>query len=56
MQICIMGIFLFENCLEEYLAGIESDTDARFDTYTNKNIKYLFYRYNDPFVLSVKSR
>ena len=25
-----------------YLAGIDADTDAGFDTLTNKNIKYLF--------------
>ena len=41
----------FENDLKEYLAGIDSDNDARFDTLTNKNIKHLFYRYND-FLLS----
>ena len=29
----------FENYLKEYLAGIDAETDARFDTLTNKNIK-----------------
>ena len=41
----------FEKYLKEYLAGIYADTDTCFDTLTNKNIKYLFYRYND-FLLS----
>ena len=37
----------FENYLKEYLAGIDSDTGARFESLTNMNIKYLLYRYND---------
>ena len=41
----------FENYLKKYLAGIDAETDARFDSLTNKNIKYHFYRYND-FLLS----
>ena len=41
----------FENYLKEYLAGIDADTDTRFDTLTNKNIKCFFYKYND-FLLS----
>ena len=41
----------FGNYLKEYLAGIDADTDACYDTLTNKNIKYLSYRYND-FLLS----
>ena len=32
----------FENYLKEHLAGIDADTDVRFDTLTNKNIKHLF--------------
>ena len=35
----------FESYLREFLAGIDADTDARFDNLTKKNIKYLFYRY-----------
>ena len=31
--------------------GINAETDNRFDMLTNKNVKYLFYRYND-FLLS----
>ena len=41
----------YEEYLSEYLAGIDANTDAQFDTLTNKKIKYLFYRYND-FLLS----
>ena len=41
----------FESYLREILAGTDADTDARFDTLTKKNIKYLFYRYNG-FLLS----
>ena len=37
----------FEQYLIEYLPCFDADTDARLDTLTNKNIKYLFYRYND---------
>ena len=38
---------LFENYLLEFLTGIDSETDARLDTLSNKNLKYLLYRYND---------
>ena len=41
----------FEHYLTEFLASLDADTDARLDILTNKNIKYLFYRYND-FLLS----
>ena len=41
----------FQEYLRGYLAGINANIDARVDTLKNKNIKYLFYRYND-FVLS----
>ena len=41
----------FEHYLTEFLASLDADTDARLDTLTNKNIKYLFYRYNN-FLLS----
>ena len=37
----------FEGNLAKVLAGIESETDARLDTLSNKNLKYLLYRYND---------
>ena len=37
----------FEHYLTEFLALLDADTDARLDTLTNKNIKYLFYRYNN---------
>ena len=41
----------FEEYLREYFGGIDSNTEVQFDTLRNKNIKYLFYRYND-FLLS----
>ena len=41
----------FEHYLTEFLASLDADTDARLDTLTNKDIKYLFCRYND-FLLS----
>ena len=41
----------FESYLREFLAGIDADTDARFYTLPNQNMKYLFYRHND-FLLS----
>ena len=41
----------FEEYLREYLVGIESNTDAQFDTLTNKNFKSLYYKYNDFFYL-----
>ena len=41
----------FEHYLSVFLASFDADTDARLDTLTNKNIKYLFSRYSD-FLLS----
>ena len=41
----------FENYLAKFLAGIDSETDARLDTLSNKNLKYLIYRYNDFLIL-----
>ena len=41
----------FEHYLTEFLASLDADTDARLDTLTNKNIEYLFHRYNN-FLLS----
>ena len=41
----------FENYLAKCLAGIDSETDARLDTLSNKNLKYLIYRYNDFLIL-----
>ena len=41
----------FRTCITEFLMGIDVETDNRFDMLTNKNVKYLFYRYND-FLLS----
>ena len=36
--------------MTEFLASLDADTCARLDTLTHKNIKYLFYRYNDFFL------
>ena len=41
----------FSECLTEFLKGIDAEADDRFDMLTNKNVKYLFYGYND-FLLS----
>ena len=38
----------FEHYLSKFLSSFDPDTDARLDS--NKNIKYLFYRYNDFFL------
>ena len=37
----------FEQYLSEFLPAFEANAGAKLDTLTNKNIKYLFYRYND---------
>ena len=36
----------FQCYIKEYLGGIDSD-DNKYNALTNKNSKYLFYRYND---------
>lgn len=41
----------FREYLTEFLQEKNAETDDRFDTITNKNVKYLFLRYND-FLLS----
>lgn len=41
----------FIEYLTEFLQEKNAETDDRFDTVTNKNVKYLFLRYND-FLLS----
>ena len=37
----------FSEYLTEFLQGKDAEADDRFDMLTNKNVKYLFYRYND---------
>ena len=37
----------FSNYIREFLDDLASDTIDRFDMLANKNIKYLFYKYND---------
>ena len=36
----------FRQYLTELLQGIDAETDDRFHTLANKNVKYLFLRYN----------
>ena len=38
----------FKDYLSEFLAGFNAEADTQLDTLTNKCIKYLFYRYNEP--------
>ena len=37
----------FSRCINELLSGIDSEADDRFDLLTNKNVKYLFYHFNN---------
>ena len=36
----------FREYLTKFLLGIDAETDDRFDTLKNKNVKYLFLKYN----------
>ena len=37
----------FSNCLRYFLDDIDAETVGKFDFLTNKNVKYLFYKFND---------
>ena len=37
----------FEQYLSEFLSAFDTDADAKLEIFTNKSIKYLFYRYSD---------
>ena len=41
----------FSNYIREFLDDLYFGTSDRFDMLANKNVKYLFYRYNDFFLL-----
>lgn len=36
----------FSKYINEFLSGIDSEADDRFDLLTDKNVKYLIYRFN----------
>ena len=44
----------FREYLIEFLQGIDAETDDRFDTLTNKSVKYLFLRYKDLPAVSIR--
>ena len=37
----------FSNYLRYFLDNIDAETVDKFDFFTNKNVKYLFYKFND---------
>ena len=36
----------FSKYINEFLSGIDSEADDRFDLLSDKNVKYLIYRFN----------
>ena len=39
--------YSFEKCIQNFLPSFSIDDVEKFDLYSNKNAKYLFYRFND---------
>ena len=37
----------FSNSIKYFMDNIDADTVDRFDFFTNKNVNYLFYRFNE---------
>ena len=37
----------FSNYLRYFLDNIDAETVDKFDFFTNKNVKYFFYKFND---------
>ena len=42
----------FSNYLRYFLDHIDAETVDKFDFFTNKNVKYLFYKFNDYLLFS----
>ena len=47
IQGTLSSIDFFSNYINYFLDDIDADTFDRFDIFTNKNVKYLFYRFNN---------